>query len=183
MEIRCEIAENIEGKGEIVVNQNVFFFFQCFRKLFASELLKHGIVQKSVRKWLLRIWLKNVVYLVLSLRTLVKWYLLGRETMNWTFLTFSQTIPDFYVSALHVFWKHCWKRRNCASEAISPFPTVFSTGFENFLPFSSNVKLSSAISFELEELVYNLPFRKKWRRKSSPNSVISRLFQPKDVTR
>ena len=53
------------------------------------------------------------------------------------------------------------KEEIALKEAISPFPTVFSTGFENFLPFSSNVKLSSAISFKLEELVYNLPFRKK----------------------
>ena len=30
------------------------------------------------------------------------------------------------------------------------FPTVFSTRLENFLPFSSNLKLSSANSFSLE---------------------------------
>ena len=35
--------------------------------------------------------------------------------------------------------------------AISPFPTVFSTHLENFLPFSSNLKLLSANSFSLEE--------------------------------
>ena len=35
--------------------------------------------------------------------------------------------------------------------AISPFPTVFSTRFDNLLPFSSNLKLSSANSFSLEE--------------------------------
>ena len=35
--------------------------------------------------------------------------------------------------------------------AISPFPTVFSTHLDNFLPFSSNLKLSSANSFSLEE--------------------------------
>ena len=34
--------------------------------------------------------------------------------------------------------------------AISPFPTVFSASLENFLPFSSNLKLSSANSFSLE---------------------------------
>ena len=33
----------------------------------------------------------------------------------------------------------------------SPFPTVFSTCLENLMPFSSNVKLSSAKSFSLEE--------------------------------
>ena len=35
--------------------------------------------------------------------------------------------------------------------AISPFPTVFSTHLDNFLPFSSYLKLSSANSFSLEE--------------------------------
>ena len=38
-----------------------------------------------------------------------------------------------------------------ARKAISPFPTVFSTSLDNFLPFSSNLKLSSANSFSLEE--------------------------------
>ena len=66
-------------------------------------------------------------------------------------LTLSQTSPGFYVSALKVFGKHCWKRRNCSKRAISPLPTVFSTYSENFLPFSSSSKLSSANSFSLEE--------------------------------
>ena len=66
-------------------------------------------------------------------------------------LTLSQTNPGFYVSAVQVFRKHCGKRRNCSLRAISPFPTVFSTLLENFLPFSSNLKLSSANSFSLEE--------------------------------
>ena len=35
--------------------------------------------------------------------------------------------------------------------AVSPFPTVFSTHLESFLPFSSNLKLSSANSFSMEE--------------------------------
>ena len=29
-------------------------------------------------------------------------------------LTLSQTSPGLYVSAVNVFWKHCWKRRNCS---------------------------------------------------------------------
>ena len=41
--------------------------------------------------------------------------------------------------------------RNCSQRAISHFSTVFSTNFQNFLPFSSNLKLSSANSFRLEE--------------------------------
>ena len=35
--------------------------------------------------------------------------------------------------------------------AISPFSTVFSTYLDNFLPFLSNLKLSSANPFSLEE--------------------------------
>ena len=34
---------------------------------------------------------------------------------------------------------------------IAPFPTVFSIRLENFLSFSSDLKLSSASSFNLEE--------------------------------
>ena len=66
-------------------------------------------------------------------------------------LTLSQTSPGFHVSVVQVFWKHCGKRRNCSLRAISPFPTVFSTCLKNFLPFSSNLILTSANSFSLEE--------------------------------
>ena len=48
-------------------------------------------------------------------------------------------------------WKHCGKRRNCSWRAISPFPTVFSTLFEIFLTFSSELKLLSDNAFSLEE--------------------------------
>ena len=34
---------------------------------------------------------------------------------------------------------------------ISPFPTVFSALFENFLPFSTNLKVLPANPFSLEE--------------------------------
>ena len=53
-------------------------------------------------------------------------------------LTLSQTSPVFYASAVQVFWKHCRKRRNCLSRAISCFPIVFSSHLENILPFSFN---------------------------------------------
>ena len=57
----------------------------------------------------------------------------------------------FYVSAVQVFWKHCGKMRNCSQRVIPPFPTLISTCLETFPPFSSNLKLSSAKSFNLEE--------------------------------
>ena len=64
-------------------------------------------------------------------------------------LTHSHTMTPFDTPGKLVFRKHCGKRRN-EQRAISPFPTVFSTPLDNFLPFSSNLKLLSANSFSLE---------------------------------
>ena len=48
--------------------------------------------------------------------------------------------------------KTLWGKGEIArNEQFLLFPTVFSTLLENFLPFSSNLKLSSANSFNLEE--------------------------------
>ena len=66
-------------------------------------------------------------------------------------LSHSHTMTPFDASGKQAFWKHCGKRRNCSYRAISPFPTLFSTCSGNFLPFSSNLKLSSANSLNLEE--------------------------------
>ena len=66
-------------------------------------------------------------------------------------LTHSHTMTPFDAPGKQAFWKHSGKRRNCSKRAISPSPTVFSTRLNSFLPFSSNLKLSSANSFSLEE--------------------------------
>ena len=42
-----------------------------------------------------------------------------------------------------------WEMENWLLTSL--FPTVFSTRLDNFLPFSSNLKLSSANSFSLDE--------------------------------
>ena len=45
-----------------------------------------------------------------------------------------------------VLWtgrNHCWKRRNCSLQAISPFPTVFSKDF-----YSRDVKTRTNICFK-----------------------------------
>ena len=52
---------------------------------------------------------------------------------------------------LHVCSTSLFKTLLEKEKAIFPFPTMFSTHLENFLPFSSNLDLSSAISFSLEE--------------------------------
>ena len=74
-------------------------------------------------------------------------------------LKLSVVCKKIYISCviLHGYWRSwkivgvSWKRRNCSYQAVSPFPAVFSTGLENFLLFSSNLKLSSANSLILEE--------------------------------
>ena len=66
-------------------------------------------------------------------------------------LTLSQTSHSFYMSSAQVFRKHCGTRRNCSYRAISPFPSLFFACLDNFLPFSSNIKLSYANSLSLEE--------------------------------
>ena len=66
-------------------------------------------------------------------------------------LNLSQISLGFYMFAVQVFRKQCGIRRNCSFQAISPYPTVFSTHLKNFLPFSSNLELSSAYSSNFEE--------------------------------
>ena len=82
-------------------------------------------------------------------------------------LTFSQTTPGFYVSAVQIFWKHCWKRRNCSYQAFSPFPTVF-WRTSTLLPFPSKLKLSSENFFSLEKFK-NLSFGKELTDKYNLN--------------
>ena len=59
-------------------------------------------------------------------------------------LTLSQTCPCFFcVCSLFI--------NTAGKAAISPSPTLFFTRLKNFLPSSSNVKLSSANTLSLEE--------------------------------
>ena len=62
---------------------------------------------------------------------------------------------------------------------IAPFPTVFSNHLENFLPFSSHMKLSSANSLNLEESKicrlrkgYNVAFGEKEFTFSQTTSIL-----------
>ena len=73
------------------------------------------------------------------------------DSITFTRLSNFHTMTPFDAPGKHALWKHCGKRRNCSQRAISPFPTVFSTHLDNFLPFLSNLKLLSANSFSLEE--------------------------------
>ena len=65
-------------------------------------------------------------------------------------LTLSQTSPGFYLSVVKSFENTEGKGEIARNEQFLLFP-VFSTHLENFLPFLSNLKLSSANPLSLEE--------------------------------
>ena len=50
-------------------------------------------------------------------------------------LTHSHRMIPFDSPGKQAFRKHCGKRRNCSSRAISPFPTAFSTRWITFCLF------------------------------------------------
>ena len=75
---------------------------------------------------------KNADLLALSPSPAIIWSFLSKAH-----LTHSHTITPFDTPGKQAFWKHCGKRRNCS--------------FGYFLPFSSNLKLTSANPFRLEE--------------------------------
>ena len=96
---------------------------------------------------------------------LVHWQEL--KTFSKWCLTHSQTSPCFCVS----FENNVGKREIACNKQFLLFLTVFSTLLENFLQFSSYLKLSSANSFSLEESkLWHLrkgltPYKKKKRVK------------------
>ena len=127
-------------------------FCQCGRVCFFPRLADDLSVQMNsvISTW------KNENILTHS-HTMTPFDALGKQAF-WkhcgkrrNILTHSHTMTPFHAPGKQAFWKHCGKRRNCSERAISPFPTVFSTRVDNFLPFTSNMKLSSANSFSLEE--------------------------------
>ena len=79
-------------------------------------------------------------------------YLFSTPSENFsTFLTLSQTSPGFTCLQYKSLENAVGKGENARNKQFLLFPTMFSTRLENFLPFSSNLKLSSANSFSLEE--------------------------------
>ena len=60
----------------------------------------------------------------------------GKDWLIWWYFNPFPNRTWFFTCLQYVFCKRCGKKRNCSFWAISPFPTVFSTHFKNFLPFS-----------------------------------------------
>ena len=63
----------------------------------------------------------------------------------------SHTRTPFDAPWKQAFWKHWENEKLLIIEQFLLFPKVFSIRLNNFLPLSSNLKLSSANSFNLEE--------------------------------
>ena len=99
--------------------------------------------------WVIYVWMLHSLVGMLLEKYLKETYNLDKSHSH--AITHSHTMTPFDAPGKQAFRKHCGKRRNCSWRAISPFPTVFSTHLDNFLPLSSNLKLSSANSFSLEE--------------------------------
>ena len=73
----------------------------------------------------------------------------GVVSISFASLTLSHTRPGFYVSAVQVFENTLGKGEIAHSEQFLLFPQYFPPTWKT-LPFSSNLKLSSANSFCLE---------------------------------
>ena len=67
------------------------------------------------------------------------------------YLTLSQTSLGFMCLQYKSFENTLRKGKAAHNEQFSSFPTVFSTCLKTFMPFLSNLKLSSLTSFSLEE--------------------------------
>ena len=93
-----------------------------------------------VSKWCIREWFKETFSIKASLKFCCLVYPFPHNDTFW---------HPWDTSLLKTLWEI--KRRNCSQRAISPFHSVFSTYLDSFMPFSSNLKLSSANSFSLEE--------------------------------
>ena len=136
--------ENTMEKRAIACNKPIHLFPQClsFGELSANFHQIWNCCLPTLSVWKS---LKFVVWERVNQISKTKHFTKFLErNLAWTSLTFSQTTPGFYVFAVQVFRKWYGKRRNCLKQAISHFPTVFPTLFENFLPFFSNLELSSA---------------------------------------
>ena len=74
----------------------------------------------------------------------------------WTSLQFCRLVNLFPNKPVEFICKRCGRRRNCLLQKLLimsnfSFPTMFSIGLKTFLSFSSNLILSSANSFSVEE--------------------------------
>ena len=66
-------------------------------------------------------------------------------------LTHYHTMPHFDTLKIYRCGKHCEKRRNCLSQAISPFLTMFSTLYGTYFSFYMHFEMSSVNCFNFDQ--------------------------------
>ena len=173
------------GKGEIVRNEQFLFLPRCFLKTCTADTKTPGLVQARGKKrynsfngkvllktlWEMEKMLVPSIFshshLVSCPCTKVKRFITSIFPKYFLSLCIQPNLSNQYFLLL----QQCFPM-------ISPFPTVLSTCFQNFLSFSSNLKLSSANSAKLSlgkgiklssedvfSLVYYLLFDKAIGRK------------------
>ena len=110
---------------------------------FSQHVLRLGTV--SCKRSIVREKMSVICLSDATLKTLAIFYLSSSNA-----LTLSQIRPVFYVSAIHVLKTLREKKKLLVTSNFS-FSHSVSIRMDNVLPFSSNLKLSSANSFSLEE--------------------------------
>ena len=121
--------ENIARKGENAGNQHFLLFPQCFQPC-QKQKSSFSTLSKT----------KIIIFSIFIMSSANAFNLHQSRILS--------LIEGICRQQLNPFPNKPWFLRVCSK---SLFPTVFSMLLENFLPFSSNLKLLSAISFILEE--------------------------------
>ena len=108
LKTRCE-------KEKLLVTNNFSFSHSVFKRLVLQTLENQGLFGKGL----------IIYHTILLFNPLLDMPILGsfNSAANKDMMLEIWTIGD---TVIWLSWKHCWKRRNCLLQAISPFPAVFS---------------------------------------------------------
>ena len=134
--------ENTLGKGEIARNEQFLLFPQCFLLFWVT--FYHLDQIWNCRLQTLSIWKRRNLLLGKGLRL---------TFTVWKWVNPFPSKPWFLCVCMHYesFENTVGKGEIAGNKKFILFPQCFLTHLENFLPFSSNLKLSSANSSSLEK--------------------------------
>ena len=84
-------------------------------------------------------------------------------------------MPHFDALKIYSCEKHCGKRGNYLSQAISPFLTMFPTLYDTHFSFQIHFKIASAICFNLDQSKILLSGNGLSHSQTSPGFYVSAL--------
>ena len=132
------LLKTLWEKEKLLVTSNFSFFPQCFPPISITFCNFH-----QNKPWFLRVCRTSLLKTLWEKEKLL-------VTSNFSF--FPQCFPPISITFCNFHQNKPWfLRRNACYEQFFTFSTVFSIHLESFLPFSSTLKLLSAISLSLEE--------------------------------